>query len=103
MNDINLDNPIFVYYINALNHPKQYVDQMIQNIKDSFPSNITLWVVPCDYTKIECVFDGWKMKSESLKKIYTIIEEMDVDNPNFKKLKSKIREILIDDLTNGIK
>jgi hypothetical protein len=101
MNDINLDNPIFVYYINVQSYSPQYVDQMVQNIKNSFPSNITLWVVPCDYTKIECVFDGWKMKSESLKKIYTLIEEMDADNPNFGELKRQIREILLIDIING--
>lgn len=101
MSEINLDNPIFVYYINAQSYPRQHIDRMIKELKDSFPSNITLWIVPCDYTKIECVFDGWKMKSDSLQKIYTLIEEMDVNDPNFSELKRQIREIIITDITNG--
>jgi len=102
MKDVNLDNPIFVYYINVQNHPRSYVDKMIQNIQESFPSNITLWIVPCEYTKIECIFDGWKMKSDGLKKkIYTLIEEMDVNNPNFGELKRQIREVILTDIFNG--
>lgn len=101
MNEINLDNPIFVYYINARHYSTQDLQRIEKELRDSFPSNITLWIVPCDYTKIECIFDGWKMKSQSLQKIYTLIEEMDVNNPNFSELKRQIREIIITDVVNG--
>ena len=45
--ELNLENPIFVYYLNTKGMStmriQQYIDQYFSNIK-----NITMWIVPTE-------------------------------------------------------
>lgn len=99
--EINLDNPIFVYYFDSKNMPINIVDQFCDGISKKMNqyTNITFWVVPADFTKIDCVFDGYKTKSESLKRIYTCLESI-VDDPSLSEFKQRMRDILIEEITN---
>jgi hypothetical protein len=59
--EIDLDNPIFVYYINVDGMPHQTANELINQVKEQWSySNVTTWVVPrrIGETKIECVYDG---------------------------------------------
>ena len=100
--EINLDNPIFVYYFDAQNHSSSFVDQTIHQLskKMSQYTNITFWIVPSNFSKIECVFDGWKSNIYSLNRLLECLETIKTD-PSFSEFKQKMREILIEDITNG--
>ena len=68
--EIDLDNPIFAYYINVDGLSRQNAEEKIQKLSDIFKyKNITTWIVPITEgeTKIECVYDGRiKERSEEL-------------------------------------
>ena len=75
--EIDLDNPIFVYYINVDGMSHQHANELIANIQENWKfSNVVTWIVPRreGETKIECVYDGRvRERSEELKEL---IEEL---------------------------
>lgn len=75
--EIDLDNPIFVYYVNIDGMSQQHAQEVITNIHENWKfSNIVTWIVPRreGETKIECVYDGRvRERSEELKEL---IEEL---------------------------
>ena len=77
--EINLDNPIFVYYINVNGLSHQSANELISQVKDTWSySNVVTWIVPRreGETKIECVYDGRiKERSEELKELIEEINE----------------------------
>jgi hypothetical protein len=77
--EIDLDNPIFAYYINVDGLSRQSIDEQIQKLSDIFKyKNVTTWIVPRTEgeTKIECVYDGRiKERSEELKSLIEEINE----------------------------
>ena len=96
--EINLDNPIFVYYINVENTNRERASETMANIKRQMDmyNNITFWIVPCGHTKIECVYNGF-LKSNKLEKIYRCLEKL-IDDPTFAEFKREMREILIENI-----
>jgi len=78
---LNLDNPIFVYYFNALGLPPADIDHQVNLIQENFKyKNTTIWVVPVyeGFTKIECIYDGRDFLLK--KKLNNLIETI---NKNF--------------------
>jgi predicted CopG family antitoxin len=77
--EINLDNPIFVYYINVDGLSRQRAEELISQVKDQWSySNVVTWIVPRQQgdTKIECVYDGRiRERSEELKELIEEINE----------------------------
>ena len=77
--EINLDNPIFVYYVNIQGLPRQRIDEMVDKLSDAFNyKNVTTWIVPRNEgeTKIECVYDGRvRERSEELNFLIEEINE----------------------------
>ena len=77
--EIDLDNPIFVYYINVNGMSPQKANEIINQVKDQWSySNVVTWIVPRQQgdTKIECVYDGRiKERSEELKEFIEEINE----------------------------
>lgn len=75
--EINLDNPIFTYYINIGGLSRQRADEELLEISKSFNyQNVTIWIVPIQQgdSRIECVYDGRiRERSEELK---SLIEEL---------------------------
>jgi hypothetical protein len=103
--EINLDNPIFVYYINVDGLSRQRADELIRQVKDTWSySNIVTWIVPRDQgeTKIECVYDGRiRERSEELKElIEEINEKIDLmsKSSNFEDFKIIVRDWRIKNL-----
>jgi hypothetical protein len=58
--ELDLNNPIFVAYVNTGNLTKQTAEEHLHRTKKMFDvyKNITIWVIASDETKIECVYDG---------------------------------------------
>jgi len=77
--EIDLDNPIFVYYINVDGLSSQRANELIGEVKDQWSySNVVTWIVPRreGETKIECVYDGRiRERSEELKELIEEINE----------------------------
>jgi hypothetical protein len=97
--EINLDNPIFVYYINVDGMSNQSVDEYIYKIQEFWSfQNIVTWIVPRreGETKIECVYDGRiKERGEELKELIEEINdkiEILSESGNFDDFKIAIRE-----------
>ena len=103
--EVNLDNPIFVYYVNVSNLSRQRIDEMVHKLSDAFNyKNITTWIVPRNEgeTKIECVYDGRvRERSEELKfLIEEINEKVDIlsKSGSFEDFKINIRDWRINNI-----
>ena len=77
--EVDLDAPIFVYYVNVGGMSRQRADEVLAEINEywSFP-NITTWIGPRQQgeTKIECVYDGRiRERSEQLKELIDELNE----------------------------
>ena len=99
--DIDLDNPIFVYYIDSRGHSRQSIRDHCDQVLNSFPRNITVWVVPSEQpSKIELVYDG-RLQIKKLKELSKTINDMHSDLESSETLgefKSKIRDYLLNAL-----
>ena len=58
--ELNLNNPIFVFYVDISNMPADRANETLMHYHNIFDiySNITTWIVATDHTKVECVYDG---------------------------------------------
>jgi len=79
LNKINLDQPIFVYYINVEGLSKQRANENIARIyKDFSFTNCQFWIIPFKgdrETSIECIYDGGMVsKNELSEEIVNLIE-----------------------------
>jgi hypothetical protein len=97
--EVNLENPIFVYYVNVEGYAQSKVADIVEKLTDIFKyKNVTTWIVPRTEgeTKIECVYDGRiKERSEELKSlIEEINEKVDIlsKSSNFDDFKINIRD-----------
>lgn len=105
--ELDLNNPIFVVYVDVKNLSLQSAEEYLQRTKRMFDiySNITMWVVASDETKIECVYDGQCRSrdmeiSDLIKEINTRIDIMSKSN-SFDDFKINIRDWRINELVNG--
>ena len=105
--ELDLNNPIFVVYVDVKNLSLQSAEEYLQRTKRMFDiySNITMWVVASDETKIECVYDGQCRSrdmeiSDLIKEINTRIDIMSKSS-SFDDFKINIREWRINELVNG--
>ena len=103
--EIDLDNAIFVYYVNVHGLSHASVDRLLGDVKSAFNyKNVTIWIVPRSEgeTKIECVYDGRiKERSEELKSlIEEINEKVDIlsKSGSFDDFKIHIRDWRISNL-----
>jgi hypothetical protein len=74
--ELNLDNPIFVFYIDTQNMPSQMAQELINRYEKAFNiySNITTWIISSDKTEVKCIFDGKFRKRDS--ELSGLIEEI---------------------------
>jgi antirestriction protein len=105
--ELDLNNPIFVAYVDTVNLTRQYAEEHLRNVKKMFDiyKNITVWVIASDETKIECVYDGQCRTrdmeiSDLIKEINTRIDIMSKSN-SFEDFKINIRDWRISELVNG--
>ncbi len=105
--ELDLNNPIFVAYVDTKNMPRQGVEESLYRTKKMLDiyKNVTFWVIASDETKIECVYDGQCRTrdveiSDLIKEINTRIDIMSKSN-SFEDFKINIRDWRINELVNG--
>ena len=105
--ELDLNNPIFVAYVDTVNMSKQTAEEYLLRTKKIFDvyKNITVWVIASNETKIECVYDGQCRTrdmeiSDLIKEINTRIDIMYKSN-SFEDFKINIRDWRINELVNG--
>lgn len=106
---LDLNNPIFVFYINVEGLSRQQAAEVLENCSESYDiyENITVWIVASNVSKIECVYDGSAKNrkvelTELIKQINSRIEVISQSH-TFEDFKINIRDWRIDNLINGDK
>lgn len=107
--EINLDNPIFVVYVDTKNTSRQVAEEHLYKTKKMFDvyKNITVWVLSSDENRVECVYDGQCRQRDMeisglIKEINTRIDIMS-KSKSFDDFKINIRDWRINELVNGDK
>jgi len=106
--ELNLDNPIFVFYINvdgfSPQKVKEYIDDMVKRF--DIYNNATMWFIPCKSkeTRIECIYDGWGRSrnmelNDLVKEINKRIEILS-NSKNFEDFKINIRDWRLSNIIN---
>jgi hypothetical protein len=101
--EIDLNNPIFVYYLDTRGASRARIEEIANQINRVFPKNVTLWIVPSEQpSKIECVYDG-RLKVNKLKEIHSFVSDIhnQLDSSSdFSEFKTKIRDLLLNSILN---
>lgn len=74
--NLDLNNPIFVFYINVEGRSRQYSVEYIETKKKEFDvyKNATMWFVASNKDEVVCIYDGWgRVRDSELK---DLIEEI---------------------------
>lgn len=90
--EINLENPIFVFYANINGMSRQRAQEQLEHLNDTFKTitNITMWIVPVNNeTKIECVWDPTLSKSNT--RMMCDLESI-INSENFDDFRTSIRD-----------
>lgn len=104
MKTINLDNPIFVYYVNLNNIPRDRASAIIEEIrKEMTYSNISIWILPSNETRIEVLWKGnsnmlFDNSLQEISKKIKLIGEIILDGIEDNSVKQKLRNHLLNDL-----
>jgi hypothetical protein len=99
--EIDLNNPIFVYYIDTRGISRETLEKTANQISRVFPKNVTVWIVPSEQpSKIECVYDG-RLKVNKLKEVHSFVSDIhnQLDNSSdFSEFKIKVRDLLLNSI-----
>lgn len=105
--ELNLDNPIFVFYVNVENMSRQRAEEIIHAHRKAFDiySNITTWIIASNKTEVQCLFDGKYRNrdlelSELIKEINSRIEILSNSN-SFEDFKINIRNWRLENIIDG--
>jgi len=105
--ELDLNNPIFVVYVDTINLTRQAAEEHLYRSKKMFDiyKNITIWVIASNETKIECVYDGQGRNrdmeiSDLVKEINTRIDIM-ANSHSFDDFKINIRDWRLSEIING--
>ena len=96
--ELDLNNPIFVFYINVENRSKQSAIEYIDSTQKHFDiyKNATMWFVAAKKDEVVCIYDGWgRVRDSELKdlieEINTKIEIMSKSH-SFEDFKINVRD-----------
>jgi hypothetical protein len=105
--ELDLNNPIFAVYVDTKTLSRQSGHEYLANVKRMFDvySNVTMWIIASDETRIECVYDGQCRNrdmeiSDLIKEINTRIDIMS-NSHSFDDFKINIRDWRLSELING--
>lgn len=105
--ELDLNNPIFVFYLNVQDKTPERANQYIQQSIRHFDvyKNATIWFVASNKDEVVCVYDGWgKDRNLELK---DLIEEINTKieilskSSSFEDFKINVRDWRINKLTDG--
>jgi hypothetical protein len=74
--ELDLNNPIFVFYLNVENKSRQAAQEYVENTREHFDvyKNATMWFVAAKKDEVVCIYDGWgRVRDHELKEL---IEEI---------------------------
>lgn len=97
MRSINLEQPIFVFYLNVTNKLQHKVIEEINHVVDKYTyDNITTWVIPIQgESRIECIYNTNDNISKLISKISNIINTHNIYDLDLKVI---IRDLKIENL-----
>ena len=104
--ELNLDNPIFVFYLDVSNKSRQSAAEYIENTRKNFDiyKNATLWFVASNKDEVVCVYDGWGRNRDL--ELKDLIEEINnkieilSQSHSFEDFKIKVRDWRMEKLLN---
>lgn len=100
--EINLENPIFVFYINVQGLSRQQAEELITQYQSGFGSitNIESWFFASNQTKVECIWTGKSSMGNTslLGFIKEINKRVDIlsKSPSAEEFKMNLRDWKID-------
>lgn len=104
--ELDLNNPIFVFYLDVENYSQQSAQNHIENVRRNFDiyKNATMWFVAAKKSEVVCIYDGWgRVRDSELKdlieEINTKIEIMS-NSHSFEDFKINVRDWRINNLIN---
>jgi len=106
--ELNLENPIFVFYINVDGLSPSRVASEVDNLSKSFSyTNATTWIIPGrgQENRVECIYDGWGRNRDS--ELFDLIKEINKridilsDSKDFSDFKIKVRNWRLENLLDG--
>lgn len=102
--ELDLNNPIFVFYVNVENRSPRSAQEYIENTQRHFDvyKNATIWFVGAKKDEVVCIYDGWgRVRDSELKdlieEINTKIEIMS-NSHSFDDFKINVRDWRLDKL-----
>ena len=96
-NELDLDNPIFVVYLNVDNINSTHAQDLIENYKKFLKyDNCTFWIVAVtdQKTKFEMIWKGQKYDTQSFDNVQTITQ--------LNKRMSKLMELISEGTTDDV-
>jgi len=99
-----LEKPIFVYYVNYEHSTIEYADRQLNLLRDCLDkiNDVNFLIVPCNFTKIECVWNGaisgMNIDQNIQNLIYTINDRIDILSEMYSDHASIIRELKLSNL-----
>ena len=104
--ELDLNNPIFVFYLDVENISRQRAEEYMENCKKNFDiyKNATMWFVAAKKNEVVCVYDGWgRVRDHDLKdlieEINTKIEIMSQSH-SFEDFKINVRDWRLNNLVD---
>jgi hypothetical protein len=104
--ELDLNNPIFVFYLDVENISRQRAQEYMENCKKNFDiyKNATMWFVAAKKNEVVCVYDGWgRVRDHDLKdlieEINTKIEIMSQSH-SFEDFKINVRDWRLNNLVD---
>jgi len=96
--ELSIDNPIFVFYLNVENKSRQSAQEYIDNTRNNFDiyNNATIWFVASNKDEVVCIYDGWGRNrdyelKDLIEEINTKIEIMS-NSHSFEDFKINVRD-----------
>lgn len=102
--ELDLNNPIFVFYINVESRSPKSAMEYIESTQRHFDvyKNATMWFVAANKDEVVCIYDGWgRVRDTELK---DLIEEINTkikimsDSHSFDDFKINVRNWRLDRL-----
>lgn len=104
LDDFDLNNPIFVAYLDVSNMQRNRAEEKIRQFNDYIPSNINMLVIASDKSdRIECIFDGHLKtpKSDYINRFIDLLNDEMFTEETLGDFKTRLREFLLNELLNG--
>jgi antirestriction protein len=103
MKELNLDNPVFTFYVSVAGMSHQSATQHLAEFKNMLSyDNITTWVIPVQgESKVECVYPGKSMyNTPELENLIKEINDLFSDSDSYEDFKINIRDWRIGKIFN---